>query len=165
MKTIVLFSTFLLFSATSSFADFSRISAFGGGEFRSVGAENSTVTDRTSRGEGGVSLEAAIAPDFGLETGFLASRDSFQIPFFFRFLGDQVFTIAFGPVAQNFKEENNTFNFGLAVAPGLNFPLKENKFNLFVETRLMRLFRDGLTDFNDNQNHLDALAGFRVSLR
>ena len=165
MKKIILFSTFLLLIGGESFADFTRVSAYGGGEFRSVGAANSSVTDRESRGEGGASVEAAIAPDFGIETGFLASRDSLQIPLFLRFLGDQVLTIAVGPVAQSLTGDTNTFNFGLAVAPGLNFPLKERKIDLFVETRVMRLFRDGLTNFNDNQNHLDALAGIRVALR
>lgn len=167
MKVSIIFSALLFLTANVGMADFTRVSAFGGAGFTSVGVADSGVTTQRETGfAGGATIEAAIAPDFGLETGFIASRDRLQIPLLARFLGDNTFTIALGPVAHSETGDGDAFRFGAAVAPGLNFAIPgTDDLKLFVEGRVMRLFSDGIADFSDDQNHFDALVGVRLALR
>lgn len=164
---LILFALSLLFLTNVGHADFARVGAFAGAGFNNVSIDNSSLqSSRENKFAGGASLEAAMAPDFGVETGFLMSKDRLQIPLFARFLGGQTFTIALGPVGENITGDNEDFRFGLAVAPGLNFQLTKNRnLDVFVETRVMRLFRDGIGNFSDNNTGVDAIAGLRLALR
>lgn len=163
LSLLYLTSTLVLSGRVEAAPDLSRLSAYGGAGFNAVRVESGTATDRESSAAYGAALEAALGPDFGLEAGFIKTEEDLEIPVLARFGGGRTINFGLGPVFQNIEGEEDTFHLGVSAGPGINFHIARD-FDLFLEGRVTRAFRDGLVDFGDDQTDFNALAGFRLAL-
>jgi len=152
-------------------AESARIGAFGGVGYSAYQDANNNVNGNQKNGNAyGISLEAGLAPSFGVESGFQYTEADkiFEVPLLARFWLSNALTAAVGPyVGPRAGSTLQDIEVGAMGALGLNFAFS-GKTGIFLEGRYLRGFNNYIAARNNTQvirNDLYALAGVRFDLK
>jgi hypothetical protein len=169
-RALVVF-IFILAMAGFAQAENARVGAFGGVGYSAYQDANKNVNANEKNGWAyGLELEAPLARDFGIETGFQYTQADkiFEIPLLAKFWLSNAIALGVGPyIAPRSGATLQEMEVGAMGTLGLNFAVKD-KTGLFIEGRYLRGFNNYVAAANNTavtRNDVLALAGVRFDLR